>query len=133
MDWSDCVDVADIVSHSGKRGSSKCHHRSRALYYLHEHVCRLFDVPVRFNRPFERAFHLILPQWLLGFTITGVSYAYELAEPLWEPWVLTTRLQVIFIVFGIIISFRKISLYRGIPALTALIGLFIGIPTSIIW
>ncbi|KAE8448850.1 hypothetical protein EG329_008852 [Mollisiaceae sp. DMI_Dod_QoI] len=103
------------------------------IIYTTIFVVFLAYVPGTFDKPLERSVQLILPQWLMGLPIAGVSYAYEHAKPHWEPWMLNISLQAPIIVYGICISFWKVAFYHGIPELASLIGITIGIPTSIIW
>lgn len=86
-----------------------------------------------FDRPLETSIQLILPQWIIGLPVAGVCYAYEKSKPHWEPWILTISLQAIVISFGIGVFLFRLKFYKGIPELATLIGITIGIPTSMIW
>jgi hypothetical protein len=86
-----------------------------------------------FRRPRETAILFILPLWLVEFPIAIIVHFYQIFVPQWEPFVLTISIQGVVIVFGIFVCMFEIDRYCGLPELAALIGVIIGIPTSMIW
>lgn len=96
-------------------------------------VAFLTLVPGTFRKPWESATQIILPLWMAVLPIGGILHSYLVNVPHWEPWVLTIGLQAIVIFFGSFVGALRLDFYRGIPEIAALIGVIVGIPTSIIW
>jgi hypothetical protein len=86
-----------------------------------------------FQRPRATATLFILPLWLVEFPIAIIFHFYQISVPQWEPFVLTISIQGIVIVFGIFVYLFALDRYCGLPELAALIGVIIGVPTSMIW
>jgi hypothetical protein len=86
-----------------------------------------------FQRPLATATLFILPLWLVEFPIAIIFHFYQISVPRWEPFVLTISIQGVVIVFGIFVYMFGLDRYCGLPELAALIGVIIGVPTSMIW
>jgi hypothetical protein len=75
----------------------------------------------------------ILPLWLVELPIAIIFHFYQISVPQWEPFVPTISIQGVVIVFGIFVYLFRLNHYCGLPELAALIGVIIGVPTSMIW